>query len=299
MKDSTAAPVPSASPIPIPSKDAVKMPSSKLQKQWNTKNLGLRLGADFTSAACAASMVAPLISIIDRSIMENASGRNTLANSLKSSFRTLLSRPHTILFSKPVALIFMLYGGTYLTANTLDTTTSTLRDKPATHVTTGTTKFTASSAANVGLCIYKDQVYVKMFGPGGPPRPVPLPSYLLFALRDCLTIFASFNVPPLLGPVLSERMGTELQKKVSGTTIAQFAAPAAVQLLSTPVHLLGLDIYNRPAADGGMTWRNRWTLVRKNWAISTAARICRIVPAFGLGGTVNTKVRRNLMERLA
>ncbi|KAI1079111.1 hypothetical protein F5B20DRAFT_179391 [Whalleya microplaca] len=275
------------------------MSSSKHQKPWNTKNLGLRLTADFASAACAASMVAPLISMLDRSIMENASGRSTLATSLQTSLKSLVRRPHTMLFSKPVALIFMLYGGTYLTANTLDTATSTVRGEPAPHVTAGTAKFAASSAANVGLCIYKDQVYVRMFGPavGGPPRPVPLPSFALFALRDCMTIFASFNVPPLLGPVLTERMGAELQRRVSGTTVAQFAAPAAVQLLSTPIHLWGLDLYNRPTASG-VGWRDRWRLVRRNWAVSTTARIGRIVPAFGLGGTVNMKVRKNLMERL-
>jgi len=44
---------------------AVEM-SSKLPQKWNTKNLGWRLGADLTSAACAASMIAPVISIIDR-----------------------------------------------------------------------------------------------------------------------------------------------------------------------------------------------------------------------------------------
>jgi hypothetical protein len=38
--------------------------------------------------------------------------------------------------------------------------------------------------------------------------------------------------------------------------------------------------------------------VRKNWAISAGARICRIVPAFGVGGVVNMKVRRSLMTRL-
>lgn len=231
-----------------------------------------------------------------RSIMENASGRATLSESLKASFRNLLLRPHTVVFSKPVALIFMLYGGTYLTANTLDTCTATVTNKPSTLVTSGTTKFVASSAANIGLCIYKDAVYVKMFGPGGPPRPVSLPSYALFTMRDCLTIFASFNVPPLLGPALSAQMGTELQKHVSGQTVAQFAAPAAVQLLSTPVHLLGLDLYNRPQ---GVTWEERWLQVRRNWLTSTAARICRIVPAFGIGGTVNAKVRRSLMEKLA
>ena len=232
--------------------------------------------------------------------MENASGRNTLVGSIKSSFKTLLLRPHTILFSKPAALIFLLYGGTYLTANTLDTATSTIQDRKPSHVTAGGPKFAASTTANVGLCIYKDQVFVRMFGPPGvAPRPVAPVSYALFALRDCLTIFASFNVPPLLAPRIDERLTADLRRHVSGATCAQFLAPAAVQLASTPLHLLGLDMYNRPR-DGpaAPSWRERWHLICKNWAPSALARICRIVPAFGVGGVVNTKVRRNLMERL-
>jgi hypothetical protein len=39
---------------------------AQLKKTWNTTNLGLRVAADFVSAACAASLVAPLISVIDR-----------------------------------------------------------------------------------------------------------------------------------------------------------------------------------------------------------------------------------------
>ncbi|KAI1812982.1 hypothetical protein GGS20DRAFT_502707 [Poronia punctata] len=303
-------PIPIPVPIPAPAsttttttntnKQAAVEMSSNLTPKWNTENLGLRLGADIASAACAASMIAPIISIIDRSIMENTSGRNTLSASLKTSLRHLLSRPHAMLFSRPVALIFMLYGGTYLTANALDTASSTMRGRPATTVSSGTDKFVASSAANVGLCIYKDQVYVRMFGPaGGAPRPVSMPSYALFTLRDCLTIFASFNVPPLLGPVISDRLSAEMRRRVSGETVAQFAAPAFVQLFSTPIHLLGLDIYNRPSTAGSVSWSERWALVRKNWLVSSAARICRIVPAFGVGGTVNMKVRRNLMEKLS
>jgi len=290
-------------PMPLPSKDTVEVPTKNIQKQWNTKNIGGRLAVDLASALCAASMVAPVISIIDRSIMENASGRATLSDSLKSSFRNLLFRPQTVLFSKPVALIVMLYGGTYLTANALDTCTATVTNRPATLVTSGTTKFFASSASNIGLCIYKDAVYVKMFGPAtGSPRPVSLPSYALFTMRDCLTIFASFNVPPLLGPVFESHMSSELKKKISGQTMAQFAAPACVQLLSTPIHLLGLDMYNRPNPAGGLglvTWHDRWTQIRRNWLTSSAARICRIVPAFGVGGTVNAKVRKSLMEKLS
>jgi hypothetical protein len=52
--------------VPVPTtQQPVKMPP-ELSQQWNTKNLGLRLGADIASAASAASMIAPVISIIDR-----------------------------------------------------------------------------------------------------------------------------------------------------------------------------------------------------------------------------------------
>jgi hypothetical protein len=228
--------------------------------------------------------------------MQNASGQNSLKNSLKASAISFITRPHSLLFSKPFALVCMLYGGTYFTANSVDTATSTVKNKPASLVTSGTTKFAASSTANVGICLFKDQAFARLFGPGGPPRPVPLPSYVLFTLRDCMTIFASFNVPPLLGPVIQRSMGAEMQKTVSGQTIAQFAAPASIQLLSTPMHLLGLDFYNR----GGSTvsWADRWAIIGKNWLVSSGARMCRIVPAFGVGGVVNANVRKNLMARL-
>jgi hypothetical protein len=235
--------------------------------------------------------------------MENASGRCSLGASLRRSFAGLVRQPLALVLSKPFALIFLLYGGTYLSANTVDTAMSTTRNKPASSVTSGTAKFAVSSATNVGLCIYKDQAFVRLFGPlGAIPRPVPLPSYLLFAARDCLTIFASFNVPPLLGPVVTQRLSARWQKYVSGQTIAQFAAPAAVQFVSTPVHLLGLDFYNRPDAGRGspaISWADRLAAVRKNWAVSSAARICRILPAFGVGGVVNMSVRKKLMDKLS
>lgn len=33
---------------------------------WNTKNLGLRMASDFISGFCAATLVAPIITIIDK-----------------------------------------------------------------------------------------------------------------------------------------------------------------------------------------------------------------------------------------
>lgn len=55
--------VESKADIPLPqTEDAI----SKADSKWNTKNLAFRLAADLASAASAASLVAPLISIIDR-----------------------------------------------------------------------------------------------------------------------------------------------------------------------------------------------------------------------------------------
>ncbi|CAP71590.1 uncharacterized protein PODANS_6_600, partial [Podospora anserina S mat+] len=248
------------------------VPPSEQTTKWNTKNLPFRLGADLISAASAAVLVAPIISVIDRyfsplfppvispsrsltssrSIMENASGRSPLLTSLRTSLTTFLTSPKTMFLSKPFGLIFALYGGTYLTANTLDTYLSTTQSLPPTYVSSGPEKFIASSTANIGICIYKDQVFVRLFGPPGITRPVTLPSYALFAMRDCMTIFASFNVPGLLGPRIQERLSEGWRRSgPTGATMAQFAAPAAVQVFSTPVHLWGLDIYNRPGVGVG------------------------------------------------
>lgn len=69
-------------------------------------------------------------------------------------------------------------------------------------------------------------------------------------------------------------------------------APAAIQLFSTPLHLLGLDLYNRPRG------AERAKKVARDWLKSSAARMGRIVPAFGVGGVVNSRVRRELMGKV-
>ncbi|KAI4141253.1 MAG: hypothetical protein L6R39_005438 [Caloplaca ligustica] len=142
----------------------------------------------------------------------------------------------------------------------------------------------------MSLGLYKDSQFAQMFGTSAIKRSIPAASYALFALRDSMTIFASFNLPPVVAPMLSEGV----EKAVGRASLAQIMAPAAVQILTTPLHLWGLDLYNRPRASLG----ERVSLVGKNWAGSTAARMGRIVPAFGFGGVVNSKVRRRLMERL-
>ena len=76
---------------------------------------------------------------------------------------------------------------------------------------------------------------------------------------------------------------------------AQFLTPAAMQIISTPIHLLGLDLFNR---QGNLSMGERLGRVTRDWGVSALARMGRIVPAFGVGGVVNAKMRRDLMGRL-
>ncbi|KAF2637498.1 hypothetical protein P280DRAFT_552171 [Massarina eburnea CBS 473.64] len=264
---------------------------------WNTSRLGLRVGVDAIAAATSGVLVAPIVTMIDKGIMENASGRRTLGDSLKSSAQELVTKPWRFVGSKPFALIFCLYLGTYFTANSIDTASSTMNNKPVTETTAGTPKFVATSTANLSLCLYKDNRFTQLFGSTSSSRPVPLPTFALFTVRDCLTIFASFNLPHVIAPQLEQKMGDEVKKYIGAASMAQFVTPAAVQIVSTPLHLLGLDLYNRQGVRA-FGQNGRVARVMRDWVKSAFARMGRIVPAFGIGGVVNTKVRGNLMGRL-
>ncbi|PGG97567.1 hypothetical protein GX51_07262 [Blastomyces parvus] len=294
--------------------------------KWNTKSLGSRLAVDTASAAGAASLICPIITIIDKAIIEKAAKGLPILQSLKSSLVTIVKRPHSFFISTPFLLIYTLYGSTYLTANVIDTVTSTMADGAFGDVSAGPAKFIATAAVNMSICVYKDARFARLFGAQGassepkplpkskgtqnprqkatqnpPPTskapqslPIPKRSFALFCLRDSMTIFASFNLPTLLSPHIPDILASTPSSK---TALAQFSIPAAVQLFSTPFHLLGLDLYNRQPP-GGLPAADRWGRVKRDWAPSVMARIGRIVPAYGFGGVANTKFRATLMKSL-
>lgn len=320
--------------MPLPTMPKV-LAEPKKEKQWNTSNLGLRLGADVTSAASAAALIAPIITVIDRyvvrfwqakeffagsisisehplrnlysfrdtwyfvyfdgesptltrnethrSIVEKAANGNSFSSCLKRSLYPAVTRPHRFLFSRPFLLIFTLYFSTYATANSVDTLRSTMANKPAATVSSGATKFLATSSVNMSLCVYKDSCFARMFGASASTSAsaVPKLSLALFAVRDSLTIFASFNLPSMIAPQLANlpagitsRFSRLLSSESGRLNTAQFLAPAAIQLVSTPIHLLGLDLYNR---QGRMGFRERYSRVVRDWGVSALARMGRIV----------------------
>ncbi|EED18289.1 conserved hypothetical protein [Talaromyces stipitatus ATCC 10500] len=308
---------------------AIPISTAKSENKWNTRSLGLRFAADATSAAVAGALICPIITIIDRAIIEKASKGISIRHTLSTCLRSMITKPGGFFLSTPFILIYTLYGGTYLTANAIDTVTSTLRNQPFSTVTPGTAKFLTTTIVNMSICVYKDARFAKLFGPSSDPSTqchpsapavtvattgasslsaatataatiakqtptIPKVSYALFCLRDSVTIFASFNIPPLIASSVPDWIVSTPGMKAA---VAQFSCPALMQFVSTPMHLLGLDLYNRQPP-GGLGWRERLLRIRRDYIVSSFARMGKIVPAYGVGGVVNVRLRAALMEKL-
>ena len=146
-------------------------------------------------------------------------------------------------------------------------------------------KFVSTSIVNIFAGIAKDRAFTRMFGLK-PPSNLPLGTYALFATRDSLTILASFTIPP----IIARQLQTHGYSQEFSLNAAQLSLPVAIQFISTPLHLTGLDMYNNPQH----TVRERFYFVSKEYLKSTLARCGRIFPAFGIGGVLNRKLRIGL-----
>lgn len=153
------------------------------------------------------------------------------------------------------------------------------------------------------VCVYKDSQFARMFGnSASPAAKMSKLTYLLFAVRDSMTVFASFNLPPMIAPQLlnlppsvQRQFSSILSTEAGRNNTAQFLTPAAMQIFSTPIHLLGLDLYNR---QGKLGFSERMARIKRDWAVSAVARMGRIIPAFGVGGVVNSHMRRSTMAKI-
>lgn len=74
--------------------------------------------------------------------------------------------------------------------------------------------------------------------------------------------------------------------------VSQLMSPGLVQVFCTPVHILGLDLYNHPQASAAARLR----VVQNSLMPAMFMRICRIGVAFGVGGLGNTAMRKYLHE---
>ena len=228
----------------------------------------------------SGAAVAPLVSIVDEAIFCNASGKATVMQSFKQSFSKLLKQPLTFLRSPQFLWIWAVYGATYSVSNSVE---RRLIEKGESSPATSATKFFATSATNIGMSVIKDRAFTRMFGTTI-PRPLPPVSMACYAVRDAMTIAASFTLVEPLGGFVSERFGVD---KKTGTLFAQICCPLLAQTLNTPFFLYGMNLYNNPAS----TFTQHRQFMTAEYGKTLACRIARIAPAYSIGGVLNRFLR--------
>lgn len=204
--------------------------------------------------------------------------------SLINGVKTLFLNP--IYFFKQPSFLFIwgVYSGTYIVANSIEALCE--RSNRSSFYP----KFVGSSVANVTLSVLKDKAFARMFGTGE-VKPMTIKSMGLFATRDSMTILASFSLPGIISTHMQHDMH---MSKLKADTLSQLITPVSMQILSTPLHLLGLDIYNRANASK----EERKAFIQKEYLKTTMARMARIFPAFGIGGVVNKYIRKEGNSKL-
>jgi hypothetical protein len=201
-------------------------------------------------------------------------------------------------FSKPFGLIWSLYAVTYVVANSADTITKhTIPASP----TRDPIVFASTFAVNVPLGVWKDIRFAELFSNcsksatdtlrRSSPRAVSGPATAIFLFRDAITISGSFTLPPHCAKAIPDSLTHDPHTR---TVITQMTVPVLSQLMASPVHLLALDLYNRPNI---ARMRDRVTFMRQNLPSATVIRCVRIIPAFGFGCVANMELREYFHSR--
>ncbi|KAG9196965.1 hypothetical protein G6514_002728 [Epicoccum nigrum] len=266
---------------------------------WRGSTLPGQLAGDLGAAAVSATLISPVLTAIDRAVVENAArpAQNPLAQALKTNILCSFRHPRLFFGTKPFFIIWALYAATYTTANTVETTARHLTQK-ADELLVQSVTFLSTITVNVPLGVWKDVRFVQMFGrPSAPiavqtegakaPPPVQRPRFprtvaATFLIRDAITIFGAVNLPPIISASLPEDTFANPMLKMA---TMQLLVPIFSQVFATPIHLLGLDMYSHPNST------SRMSRIRQNLGATTLVRCARIIPAFGVGLIANTGLR--------
>lgn len=142
--------------------------------------------------------------------------------------------------------------------------------------------FFLTSVANIAGIIYKDRSYIKMFE--HKVLNIPFRCYVLFALRDSITIGSTFVIKKDAVHHLHHEYHVSYPL---ADFVSSFTLPILAQLFSTPLHILSMDYYQRPHTSTMDRVRHIYGL----YPSICAGRMLRILPAFCFGSFLNDILR--------
>lgn len=241
-----------------------------------------RVPKEIGCALTASVLVSPIVSIIDKAIMQDIAGVGHLMKSMGSASKEFVLKPRTFLSGLGFRLTSLVYFGTYAVANCSEAALDyyKIQDEKVRK----TYKVGSASTANVGLLAWRDSVFARAFAGGKPRARTPLRTISLFAARDTATMFATFYAAPMASKYLY--MEHDVNKEVAdiGTSLT---IPVLSQFLTAPLHIHAIDFYARPDS----TTAERLAQIQREMGKVCFARGMRILPVFGVGSYTNNKCR--------
>lgn len=235
---------------------------------------------EVAAAFLSSAAIAPVMTIIDTAIIKSQFEKISLSKAISETIKDFgnnLAKTRV-----PLQIMTGVYFSTYATANLTELTCRSM------DIDYKIPTVTLTSIVNVAAIAYKDREYAKLFERSSVT--FPFRSYALFALRDALTITSSFVIKKDVIQYLDRQFPAIPHN--TNDLIASFLIPAAFQLLSTPIHILSLDLYSRPYA----STYERLSLIRQTYRTVCGGRILRIIPAFGVGGFINDMIRPRRLD---
>jgi hypothetical protein len=224
--------------------------------------------AGFTSSF----IISPTMSIIDISIIKSQLHKEKISKSIVDNI-TFYSN-NKVKFIKPLIIMNIVYSSTYCTANLTE-----LYCKKN-NIDYKLPTLLATSLINIFTISYKDMIYSKLLK--NELIKFPLKSKFLLAIRDIMTINACF--------IWKKDLINYLDKYImhnKSEIISSIILPSTIQIISTPIHILAIDIYEKPYSNAIERLKNI-KLCYKNVLFG---RILRSIPAFGIGSFINDMLR--------
>ena len=187
-------------------------------------------------SCCRSFIVTPLTQIVDVAVSRSASGQATVLQALIEGVKEWFTQPLTKLRQPAFKLCWFVYICTYAGANMIeDVCVLFLNISPV------MPKFLGVTLCNMLACMYKDAALAQLYGKDDEDaKPFPKVGYFLFLVRDLLANGGGFTFPPMVEPLLRPMLGEK------SALISQLGVPAAINIISSPIHFLALDIYNNP-----------------------------------------------------
>ena len=134
----------------------------------------------------------------------------------------------------------------------------------------------ASTMGNMTTGIAKDRAFARMYGVVA-PKAMPNSSYGLFFSRDVLAMAFIFSLPPIIAPRIKAAVddGTIPLTEKQASLVTRLSTPVISQLFTTPLHLLGLAIYNATDAPFSAHLKT----LKETYPSTVALHMLRIIPA--------------------